>query len=167
MKAALRPATSADASRIADILVAARTTFMAYAPSAHSEAEVRAWVRNHLVPSGGVTVEDRDDEVDGLVAISNDGQYCWIDQMYVRPSHVDQGIGARLLAHVISTSALPIRLYTFQANTGARRFYEQHGFRAVQFTDGHSNEEHCPDVLYERSAPPTTLPRAPSIHRRR
>jgi ribosomal protein S18 acetylase RimI-like enzyme len=43
-----------------------------------------------------------------------------------------------------------VRLYTFQENTGARRFYERHGFKAVKLTDGHDNEENCPDVLYER-----------------
>jgi ribosomal protein S18 acetylase RimI-like enzyme len=43
----------------------------------------------------------------------------------------------------------PIRLYTFQANQGARRFYERHGFRAVAFGDGSNSEERCPDVLYE------------------
>jgi ribosomal protein S18 acetylase RimI-like enzyme len=43
----------------------------------------------------------------------------------------------------------PIRLYTFQENDGARRFYERHGFRAIEFGDGSNNEENCPDVLYE------------------
>ena len=152
MNTALRRATSADAQRVADILIATRATFMAYAPSAHSEADVRHWVREHLVPTGDVIVEERDGEVKGLVAVSNDGQYCWIDQMYVHPSDVNQGIGARLLAHVISTAVLPIRLFTFQANAGARRFYERNGFRAIQFTDGQSNEERCPDILYERAA---------------
>jgi hypothetical protein len=33
----------------------------------------------------------------------------------------------------------------------ARRFYERHVFKAVQFSDGQSNEEKCPDVLYERA----------------
>ncbi len=42
----------------------------------------------------------------------------------------------------------PIRLYCFHANTGARAFYERHGFKAVAFSDGSTNEERCPDVLY-------------------
>jgi hypothetical protein len=48
----------------------------------------------------------------------------------------------------------PTRVYTFQANSGARRFYERHGFAAIQLTDGQGNEEHCPDVLYELGAAP-------------
>jgi hypothetical protein len=49
----------------------------------------------------------------------------------------------------MNTLAPPIRLYTFQANAGARRFYERHGFVPIEFTDGQANEERCPDVLYE------------------
>ncbi len=51
------------------------------------------------------------------------------------------------------TMSLPIRLYTFQANLGARRFYSRHGFVAIEFGDGRANEERCPDVLYELTAP--------------
>ena len=40
------------------------------------------------------------------------------------------------------------QLWTFQSNHGARRFYERHGFVAVQHTDG-DNEEGAPDVRYE------------------
>jgi GNAT superfamily N-acetyltransferase len=75
----------------------------------------------------------------------------WIDQMYLDPTHVGRGIGALLLAHALATLPRPIRLYTFQRNEGARRFYERHGFRAVEFSDGSGNEERCPDVLFELS----------------
>jgi hypothetical protein len=40
------------------------------------------------------------------------------------------------------------------ANAGARRFYERHGFSAIEFTDGSANEERCPDVLFELAACP-------------
>jgi GNAT superfamily N-acetyltransferase len=43
----------------------------------------------------------------------------------------------------------PLWLWTFQANAGARRFYERNGFAPVEFTDGAANEEHEPDVRYE------------------
>ena len=45
--------------------------------------------------------------------------------------------------------AHPIRLYTFQQNSGSRRFYERHGFGLLRLTDGKDNEERCPDALYE------------------
>jgi hypothetical protein len=48
-----------------------------------------------------------------------------------------------------------LRLYVFQPNTGVRRFYERHGFVAVQFGDGIGNDEGVPDALYSwpRSVP--------------
>jgi GNAT superfamily N-acetyltransferase len=69
--------------------------------------------------------------------------------MAVDPRVLGKGIGSVLLAHAIGTLARPIRLYTFQQNVGARRFYERHGFLAIEFTEGEDNEEKCPDVLYE------------------
>ena len=41
-------------------------------------------------------------------------------------------------------------LWAFRSNTGARRFYERHGFVAVAFTEG-DNEEGEPDVRYHWS----------------
>ena len=154
MNTILRPAISADASSVADILIETRSVFMSYAPSVHSETELRNWVREHLIPAGAVTVAERERKVVGLVAVSHNGEHSWIDQMYVAPSRVSQGIGSALLAHVLRTASPTIRLHTFQANVGARRFYERHGFQAVQFTDGQTNEERCPDVLYERCTAP-------------
>jgi ribosomal protein S18 acetylase RimI-like enzyme len=77
--------------------------------------------------------------------------------MWVLSTEVGQGIGSMLLAHVIGLAGKKVRLYTFQENTGARRFYERYGFTAVKFTDGQDNEEHCPDVLFERIAEVPTL----------
>jgi GNAT superfamily N-acetyltransferase len=149
MKATLHPATTADASRVASLLIDTRSAFMPYAPSAHSETEVREWVAGHLVPAGGVTVAVVDGRVIGAMATARKDQVSWITQMAVDPSLVSQGIGSLLLAHAMRTLELPIRLYTFQANAGARRFYERHGFTAIEFTDGQANEERCPDVLFE------------------
>jgi GNAT superfamily N-acetyltransferase len=74
----------------------------------------------------------------------------WIEQLYLAPAAVGQGLGSRLLALALAELPGPVRLWTFQANTGARRFYERQGFSAIEFGDGSGNEEGCPDVLYER-----------------
>jgi len=145
----LRPATPADAPRVATLLIETRRAFMPYAPSAHPEPEVREWVANVLVPSGGVIVAEVHGQVVGVMATAHSEQGSWVNQMAVEPALVNQGIGAVLLAHAVNTLAPPIRLYTFQANAGARRFYERHGFLPVELTDGQANEERCPDVLYE------------------
>lgn len=149
MNLRLRLAEKADHERVSNILIDARAAFMPYAPSAHAEQEVRDWVRNHLIPIGNVMVVTVNEDVVGFMAISYNDGYSWIDQMYVQPSLVGRGIGTKLLQHALAVLPSPIRLYTFQANTGARRFYERNGFHIIELIDGQANEELCPDVLYE------------------
>ena len=55
-----------------------------------------------------------------------------VAQLYVRVGYIGQGIGSRLLALAKDESAGSLWLYTFARNTNARRFYERHGFAAVQ-----------------------------------
>lgn len=146
----LRRATPPDASVVADVYLASRRTFLPFAPLAHQEPEVREWIRTVLLPGGGVSVAVVDGVVAGLVAVSRDAEGCgWIDQLYLAPGATGCGVGTRLLARALAELPRPVRLYTFQANAGARRFYERHGFRAVAFGDGADNEEGVPDVLYE------------------
>jgi ribosomal protein S18 acetylase RimI-like enzyme len=152
VNATLRPATAADAPRVASLLIDTRSAFMPYAPSAHPEKELREWVASYLVPSGGVTVAELQGQVVAAMATEQSAAFSSITQMAVDPALVGQGIGSLLLAQAMRTLAPPIRLYTFQANSGARRFYERHGFQPIEFTDGQANEEQCPDVLYERKA---------------
>jgi GNAT superfamily N-acetyltransferase len=146
---ALRPAAAEEACAVAEVMLASRKAFLPYAPSAHSDAEVHQWVSDVLIPSGGVTVACAGALIVGILATSRDAAHSWIDQLYVVPDHVDQGIGSLLLAHALQTLPRPVRLHTFQANHCARSFYERHGFKAIAFTDGQGNEERCPDVLYE------------------
>jgi GNAT superfamily N-acetyltransferase len=152
----LRPATPADAPRVAEILIRSRAVHLPFAPMAHSPDEVRAWVAQMLVPAGGVLVAELDGEPRAMGVQAVDNGTGWIEQLYVEPGFTGLGLGAallrRLLADLRARGAHPVRLWCFQANTGARRFYERHGFVAVDFTDGRGNEEGCPDVLYERSS---------------
>ena len=118
-------------------------------PKAMSEADVRRWIAQHLIPGADVTVAVLNGEIVGLMALSRDDDAGWIDQLYLHPEATGQGIGGQLVTRAKARLGSPIRLYAFQANEGARRFYERHGFRAVEFGDGSQNEEQCPDVLYE------------------
>ena len=151
----LRASTDADAPRVASLLIDTRSAFMPFAPSAHSTDEVREWVASGLLPSGGVVVAEIDGQVIAAMHMERADSASWITQMAVDPALVGHGIGTLLLDHALRVLPLPIRLYTFQANVGARRFYERHGFSALEFTDGQGNEERCPDVLYECRALPS------------
>ncbi len=153
MNVSLRKATLADARRVAEIILASRKAFLAFAPSPHTDEEVRAWVRDVLLLSEAVTVAVVEHRTVGVLAVKRAEGASWVTQLYLHPSYVAQGIGSTLLAQAVATAPFPIRLYTFQENAGARRFYERGGFVPIQFTDGNANEERCPDVLYELASP--------------
>lgn len=152
MQATLRQATAADAPRVARLLIDTRAAFMPYAPSRHPDDELRAWAADWLIPSGGVVVAELQGSVIAAMHMERKEAISWITQMAVDPDFVGRGIGTLLLAHAVRTMAAPIRLHAFQANQGARRFYERHGFVPIEFTDGRANDERCPDVLCERRA---------------
>jgi GNAT superfamily N-acetyltransferase len=153
MSVCLRAATPADAKRVAEVMFASHKAFLAFAPSPHTDEDVRAWVRDILLPSEEVTVAIVESEVVGVLAINRAEGVSWLTQLYLHPSYVAQGIGSKLLAYAVATAPFPIRLYTFQQNVGARRFYERSGFVPIQFNDGSTNEQRCPDVLYELASP--------------
>ncbi|TVR46359.1 MAG: GNAT family N-acetyltransferase, partial [Puniceicoccaceae bacterium] len=56
-----------------------------------------------------------------------------IDRLYVDPTEWRKGWGRQLLQHAKHLCPAGLELHTHQQNTGARRFYEKHGFRAVRF----------------------------------
>lgn len=144
-----RPATSADANAVSEVYLTSRKELVPFAPLVHADKAVRRWIRDHLIPAGRVTVAIQHVKVVGMMALSDDGTVGWVEQLYVHPRVVGCGIGTQLLERAKTELGSPIRLYTFQANTGACRFYERHGFRAIAVGDGSGNEEQCPDVLYE------------------
>jgi GNAT superfamily N-acetyltransferase len=157
----LRAAVAEDAPAVAKVMIDARRVLMPFAPSAHSDADVRQWVRDRLLPSGHVSVAVDDNTVVGVLAAHQHDGLVWIDQLHVQPAQVARGIGAALLADALQRWPRPVQLYCFQANTRARGFYERRGFRAVGFGDGSGNEERVPDVLYRLDASGAALASTP------
>ena len=72
----------------------------------------------------------------------------WLDHLYIDPDAQGRGFGSRLLQHVKTLQPQGLRLWVFQKNLGARRFYERHDFRLEKMTDGSGNMEREPDALY-------------------
>jgi ribosomal protein S18 acetylase RimI-like enzyme len=149
MQPKLRTATNTDASRVADIYLASRKQYLSFAPLAHSDDAIRLWVKEQLIPTGNVVVASEEESVLGFVAISRQDPHGWIDHIYLDPRRVSMGLGSLLLTEARQLLGPPIRLYTFQQNIDARRFYRHHGFREIELSDGAANEEKTPDVLLE------------------
>jgi GNAT superfamily N-acetyltransferase len=144
-----RAATSADIGGVTDVFLRARKELMPFAPLAHTDYAVCRWIADWLIPTGRVTVATgAQGLIVGMAATSEGDGVLWLDQLYVFPSMVGQGIGTRLLAEVVSNARFPIHLHCFAENTRARAFYERRGFVAIAFGDGSDNEEGCPDVVY-------------------
>lgn len=70
-----------------------------------------------------------------------------IVQLYVHVDYQRRGIGAMLLAMAKERSHGTLRLFTFDANRNAQRFYERHGFRVIG--RGFEKEWGLKDVEYE------------------
>ncbi|TPM35345.1 GNAT family N-acetyltransferase [Mesorhizobium sp. B2-3-5] len=143
-KITLRPAIGSDAAAIATMMRASLNAFD-WMPVLHTPEEDLFFIRDIVLPRQQVTVAEAGSEIVGFIAVGGE----WVEQLYLGPAWTGQGIGSRLL--VDATATLPVgKLHCFQANIGARRFYDRHGFRAEAFGDGSTNEEGLPDILYVR-----------------
>ncbi|MEJ2765374.1 GNAT family N-acetyltransferase [Photobacterium sp. MCCC 1A19761] len=70
-----------------------------------------------------------------------------ISQLYIHVAHQHRGIGSALMAIAKQGSSGGLQLRMFEVNPNAQRFYEHHGFRAINGDS--NNEEGLPDMLYE------------------
>lgn len=149
MKPVLRKATLADAGAIATVYLMSRKELVAFAPLIHSDESIQQWIREELLPNEQVIIAEEDGAIIGMMSLTSDKGMGRIKQLYILPSAVGHGIGTLMIKMAKSTLGSPIQLYTFEENIGARRFYERHGFQAIEFNDGSGNEENCPAILYE------------------
>ncbi len=147
----IRAARQEEAHIVAEVFLHSWKALMPEIPVGHTDEEVRGWMRCIVMVEKRVFVAVENESVVAMMAVSEDGEGGWIDHLYVAPEHVGCGVGAALVTEALRLLRPPVRLYTFQVNTRARRFYETRGFRAVQFGDGRGNEQRMADVLYEKS----------------
>ena len=139
----IRVADAADAAAIARIHQDSRAATMPYLPpQQRSHDEVTAWIRDIVLRQCRTWVAVREAEIVGYAALDGD----LLEDLYLRPDLRRQGIGTLLLEEVRRHRPDGISLYVFQQNTGARAFYERHGFTVFDTSDGGRNMEHLPDM---------------------
>jgi GNAT superfamily N-acetyltransferase len=109
----------------------------------HTLEDAQRFFRNVLLAECRIWVACVDSEPVALVAW--DSRY--IRQFAVVSGMRNRGIGSALLRHLLDQTTGEVRLYTFQRNAGARRFYERNGFRALRFGVSPAPESE-PDVEY-------------------
>jgi GNAT superfamily N-acetyltransferase len=139
--ASIRQASPDDAGVIGGIFVRARDA-MTYLPRI-PDAD-RPKLGGLITARHEVWVIEDQGRIVGFAGLSKS----WLDHLYVDPGSQSAGFGSLLLEHVKTIQPEGVRLWVFQKNAGARRFYGRHGFRLEKVTDGAGNMEREPDALY-------------------
>jgi GNAT superfamily N-acetyltransferase len=138
----IRRATSEDAEAVGRLFVRARDE-MTYLP--RIPGEDRARLGSLIVERHETWVAEEDGHVIGF-AQAGPGM---LENLYVDPDAQGRGVGTALLDRVKRACPNGFEFWVFQQNEGARRFYEHHGCRLVELTDGAGNMEKEPDARYE------------------
>jgi ribosomal protein S18 acetylase RimI-like enzyme len=140
----VRPLRTGESDTIAAVYIASFRG-LTFLPTLHTDDQIRAWIRDQMVPAHEVWVAEVAGRIVGFAALSGD----LLGHIYVHPNEQDRGLGTALFDIVKQERPGGFRLWVFQKNEGARRFYERHGCQLVELTDGSGNEEKEPDALYE------------------
>jgi ribosomal protein S18 acetylase RimI-like enzyme len=91
-------------------------------PAQHPVASLPVLSRSHFVV---VALEVKSGKVVGFIAFTAEK----ISQLYVHVDHQNRGIGSLLLNIAKENSHGHLRLFTFERNKNAQRFYEFTGSR--------------------------------------
>ena len=140
---ALRTANHGDADAIAQVF-SPSLRLLSFLSELHTVEEDRWFIANVILKECEVTVAEHDGTIVSFLARQSEE----IRLLHTHPTFIGKGAGGRLLDAAKTADVVALELWCFQANLAARRFYECHGFRAVEFTDGERNEEKTPDLRY-------------------
>ena len=141
----IRPAATADASRIAEILIFSKR--VNYRDIFHNdmvsfgEMQVYPLAKNYIDQPdtlNGIWVYD-DEFVKGMIHIAGNE----IEELYIDPFFAGQGIGSKLIEFAIEQKDCD-RLWVLEKNTKAIRFYQKHGF---SFTSEKQLQDGTPEFI--------------------
>ncbi len=157
---AVRDAHPTDAPALARLHHQARAAAMPGLAEPHDEDGVAQWLAAVLMARHTVRLAQVTGETAGYIGHGLDPAHgAMVFHLYLDPVWQRRGIGSMLLAEAMAAYPAGLTLFCFVRNTGARAFYERHGFRVAAFCDGTANEEGESDILYLRDADgPRTQP---------
>jgi len=140
----------ADADAIAAVF-SSSFRLLTFLPILHTVEEDRGFIANVILRQCEVAVAESAGRIVSFLA--RDGEE--IRLLHTHPEFVGTGAGSLLLDGA-KASAAALELWCFQANTGARRFYERHGFRALR---------RCPTCSTAGSARAAARPGVHGVHK--
>lgn len=133
-----------DAGTVGRILTE-NNDLMPWLPRIHTGAEEIMYAEQ-MIDAGWVNVARIEHKVAGFLARWDNE----VVALYVLPALHRQGIGSALL-DAAKEECSHLGLWSYEANTGAARFYKAQGFRQVARTDGASNDVGLADIRFEWS----------------
>ncbi|HZH11908.1 MAG TPA: GNAT family N-acetyltransferase [Microvirga sp.] len=139
----LRKASFEEAGEVARLHRYVVRTCLPFLPDLHTPEEDLWYFTNRFFPEHQVWVY-AEGSIKGYCGFR---EGC-VSHLYVSPEVQGKGVGSMLLRKAMEAYS-PLRLWVFQRNAPAISFYERHGFRLIETTDGAGNEEKEPDALYE------------------
>jgi GNAT superfamily N-acetyltransferase len=130
----IRPCTDADVAQIGAIINDAAQAYRGVIPADcwHEPYMSEADLRHEL--ESGVKFwgyEDDSRNLIGVMGVQHVRDVTLIRHAYVRTVSRQQGIGAKLLAHLRTLTTRPVLIGTWADAVWAIRFYQKHGFRLV------------------------------------
>ncbi len=135
----IRPCSDADFEAMYEVVNAAATAYAGAIPADRCHVpympadELRSEIAAGVCFWGLFEVDERRDgeALCGVMGIQDVDDVTLIRHAYVRPERQGEGIGSRLLAHLMGLPHQPLLVGTWADAGWAIRFYERHGFRLV------------------------------------
>ena len=140
----IRRAAAPDADAAAGVWLRSFDAALPTVRRPRTDEEVRRYFHEVVLPLRETWVAVAGERVVGVMVLND----AFVSALYLEPEWRGRGIGDRFVALAKERRPAGLELWTFQVNAPAHRFYERHGFHAVERTDGRHNEEREPDVRY-------------------
>ena len=134
-------ATEEDASEISQILEdwAASNREIPLVHNVEERADYGCWLLEHT----SVTMIHNSSGVVGFLALEKH----IIQALYIKKDFQGFGFGQAAIKFA-QKQFEELRLWVFQSNIGAQKFYQRLGFQVVEKSDGEDNDYRLPDVFY-------------------
>lgn len=141
-------AVPGDAVALTDVYLRSFRAALPHVRLAHSDDAIGEWMLAIVIAERETWLVDVDSQPVGFLSLDlrSDAAPSALDHLYLAPEWRGHGFGDLFVTLAKRLRPTGLELWTFQANTAARRFYARHGFVEVELTDGSDNEEGEPDA---------------------
>ena len=136
----LRSHRAEEAEALARLFTASRS-LLDFLPQLHTPDEDIAFIATHVLPRYRITVAELDGAIAGYMADEPNE----VQQLYLDPRYLRQGIGTALMDDVKSRNQW-LELWCFAENHRGRAFYARHGFVEIGRSEGETNAEGAADI---------------------